>query len=236
MLELREVNKKFRGVQALDNVSLSISEGSCVAFVGDNGAGKSTLAKCVSGALNPDSGSISFRDISLSRATPESARAAGIEMVYQDLNLCRMQSAVSNIFLGREKTRGLFLDHFGMENECHNALLELGVNLPLHAPVGKLSGGQQQLVAIARALLSRPQVLILDEPTAALAIKETARVLAMVTGLKKIKITTLMISHRLPDIFAVADRIIVMRQGRVTADLLPQSTSMKELTEKIIGE
>lgn len=235
MLEMTGLHKHFRGVHAVNGVSLKMREGSVLALVGDNGAGKSTLMKCASGALRPDCGLVVFNGQDLSKAAPEAARRAGIEMIYQDLSLCPQQDVVANVFLGREKRKGLFLDSRAMTHKCQSVFSELGAELNLRSAVGRLSGGQQQSVAIARALIGKPKLLIMDEPTAALAVKETNRVLRLILQLKKSAVSVVMITHRLSDIFEVADRIIVMRHGEVTHDLLPAETDIKDLTSKILG-
>ena len=236
MLKINNVSKNFRGVEALKSVSVEIESGSVLAIVGDNGAGKSTLMKCVSGALNPDNGSIFIDDHELTHANPADSRAAGVEMIYQDLALCRMQDVVTNVFLGCEEKAGVFLKRKSMATKCANALAELEIEIPANSIVGNLSGGQQQSVAIARAMISDPKLLIMDEPTAALAAKETQRVLKSITNLKERGVTVAMITHRLADIFEIADRILVMTRGEISYDLTPEETNLVDLTSKIIGE
>lgn len=237
MLEIKNLEKHFGGVHALKDVSLKVKESEVVAVVGDNGAGKSTLMKCISGALKPDTGSIVFNGQILGQGQPFKTREAGIEMIYQDLNLCTQQDVVSNVFLGRETTLsfGGILKQKTMRTACQTALTELGIDIPLKSIVGNLSGGQQQSVAIARAMTANPKLLIMDEPTAALGVKEVQKVLKHILSLKKKGIAVIMITHRLADIFEVADRIIVMRGGEIRHELSPKKTDLKDLTAKIIG-
>ena len=236
MLQIENLSKNFRGVCALNNVSLRLNKGEVIAFVGDNGAGKSTLMKCVSGALAADTGKIFFNEHDISWSDPDVCRQVGIEMIYQDLSLCRLQNVVANVFLGREVRKGIFIDRKFMSNQCQKAFADLGINIPLTAPVGNLSGGQQQSVAIARALIANPKLLIMDEPTAALASREVQRVLEQISLLKKRGVAVAMITHRLADIFEVADRIIVMSHGQVKYNLLPGETDLKDLTFRIVSE
>ncbi len=234
MLKITDLHKSFGGVQALDGVSLDIGQAQVVAIVGDNGAGKSTLMKCVSGMHQADTGRITFNNQDVTNDTPSQSRAIGIEMIYQDLGLCGQQDVVTNVFLGKEEKKGLFLDKVGMAGKCAKAFKELGIDIPLNTATKTLSGGQQQSVAIARAIISNPKLLITDEPTAALAVKEVNKVLKHIKVLKKKGISVVMITHRLSDIFEVADRIVVMRRGKIIHDLLPKETNLQDLTCKII--
>jgi ABC-type sugar transport system ATPase subunit len=236
MLQIKNLYKNFRGLCALNNVSLDLASGVVVAIVGDNGAGKSTLMKCVSGAIRADSGEVIFNNQKLSLGSPQISRAAGIEMIYQDLSLCRLQDVVTNIFLGREEKIGFFLNRKLMSERCKAVMAELGADFSLKKTVGELSGGQQQSVAIARAMISDPKLLIMDEPTAALAAREVANVLNQITALKKRGVSVAIITHRLSDVFEVADRILVMRHGEIKHDLALEETSLKDLTSKIVAE
>lgn len=236
MLEMQNIDKRFRGVHALNDVSLGIKEKSVVALVGDNGAGKSTLMRCVTGAIHPDSGSILFQGKDLTQSSPEVSRSAGIEMIYQDLSLCRMQDIVTNVFLGREKTTRGFLDQKTMAEQCQSFFADLKIDIPLDSIVGTLSGGQQQSVAIVRAMISKPSLLIMDEPTAALAVKETQKVLGHISTLREQGVSVVIITHNLPEVFEVADRILVMRHGKIKYDLSPEETDLRDLTARILGE
>jgi ABC-type sugar transport system ATPase subunit len=235
MLKIKSVHKYFRGIHALKDVSIELDGGTVLALVGDNGAGKSTLMKCISGVINPDAGSIIFNGQDITWGDPSSCRSAGIEMIYQDLALCRLQDVVSNVFLGCEETKGFFLNKGSMARKCRITFAGLGIDIPLNSIVGSLSGGQQQSIAIARSMLSNPKLLIMDEPTAALAVKEAQRVIEHILRLKQRQVSVVMITHRLGDVFDVADRIMVMRQGEVKYDLAPHETDLKDLTSKIVG-
>lgn len=235
MLDIQSLHKHFDGVHALNDVSLALGDGIVLGLVGDNGAGKSTLMKCVSGMLCPDGGRICFNGADITGSGPAGARAAGIEMIYQDLALCRKQDVVTNVFLGREHTKGVFLDRKTMRGESNATFSELGINIPLNMLVGNLSGGQQQSIAIVRAMLSKPKLLIMDEPTASLAVKESQRVLHHITKVKERGVSVVMISHNLADVLKVANRIVVMRHGAVKYDLAAEQTNIRDLTEKIVG-
>ncbi|MEZ4754615.1 MAG: ATP-binding cassette domain-containing protein [Bdellovibrionota bacterium] len=235
MLELQNISKNFYGVKALDDVSLKLESGVVLAIVGDNGAGKSTLMKCVSAVISPDSGAISFNNQGIQSGNPASSKQAGIEMIYQDLSLCKLQDVVQNVFLGSELTKGLFLDRQSMIGQCNSVFKSLDIDIPKSSVVGSLSGGQQQSVAIARAMLRNPKLLIMDEPTAALAVKETQKVLEHILKVRDRGVSVIMITHNLQDVFEVADRILVMKQGRISYDITPQETSLEDLTGKIIS-
>ncbi len=240
LLHINELQKHYGGVHALAGVSLTVNTGEVVGLVGDNGAGKSTLMKCITGSESPDSGTITFNDAPLSFGDPHGSRRAGIEMIYQDLNLCPQHDATANIFLGREMKGSFFgvplpfLDLAEMEKRAQALLGGLNSEINIRKCVGALSGGQQQAVAIARALLFKPKLLIMDEPTAALGVKESARVLDLIRTLKKQGISIILISHRLGDIFEVADRVVLMRHGAVVEDKAISETSIGELTSRIL--
>jgi len=234
-LEIHALNKHYDGVHALKNISFSLDTGKVLGLIGDNGAGKSTLMKCVTGAEKPDAGHIHFNGQDVS-GRPHDSRLAGIEMIYQDLNLCPQLDVSSNIFLGQEiKSSSCFLNDRLMREKSREILARLNADIPVDTPVGQLSGGQQQAVAIARALLANPKLLIMDEPTAALGVREAGKVLALIQSLKANGITVIIISHRLADIFEVADRIILMRRGEIREDKPVLQTSIQEITEKILA-
>lgn len=221
-LLVRGVTKSFGAVRALDGMDFSLAKGEIHALLGDNGAGKSTLIKVLSGVISPDEGSIEVDGIRRSFADPNAARAAGIETVYQDLALALTLTPTENIFLGREISkpgvRGRVLrmiDRVEMRRQVKARLDSLGVRLPrLDTPVSTLSGGQRQAVAIARAAVWGRQILILDEPTAALGVAQTEHVLQMVEGLRANGLSVIMITHSLPEVLRVADSVTVMRFGR----------------------
>jgi D-xylose transport system ATP-binding protein len=215
VLAVHDINKRFDAVQALDGVSLDLTEGEVVALVGDNGAGKSTLIKVIAGVISADSGSITFNGQQVRIARPHDAQALGIATVYQDLALCENLNVVANLFLGTEQQRFGLLRRIAMERNARDLLRSLDVRIPdIRVPVSMLSGGQRQSVAIARALLGEPKVVILDEPTAALGVEQTAQVLALIRRLRERGLAVLLISHNLADVWAVSDRISVLRLGR----------------------
>jgi ABC-type sugar transport system ATPase subunit len=240
LLELREVRKSFGAIEALRGVTFAFDTGSVVGLVGDNGAGKSTLMKTITGVYTIDGGDIRFDGASLIGKDPGSIRQAGIEMIYQDLALARMRDVASNIFLGRELTRSVLgvklIDSKRMRAEAEAMIARLGARIPSVAQVtGQLSGGQQQSVAIARALTFNPKLVIMDEPTAALAVREVEHVLELIRSLKSHGIAVILISHRLTDVFSVCDRIVVLRQGTVIADDATRDTSMNAVVAHIVG-
>jgi len=242
LLKLTDVTKNFGTIRALHGVSLTIESGSVVAIVGDNGAGKSSLMKTVTGIYRPDAGSIDFNGTDITHAAPGDIRELGIEMIYQDLALARQQDVATNIFLGREPTRKLLglplglVDRRRIESEATQMIERLGARIPsIHTQVGFLSGGQQQSVAIARALTFQPRLVIMDEPTAALAVREVDHVLDLIRTLSSQGIAVILISHRLTDVFAVSDRIVALRQGEVIADEVTATTSMNHVVAHIVG-
>jgi simple sugar transport system ATP-binding protein len=240
LLELRDVRKSFGAIEALRGVSFSVEAGSVVGLVGDNGAGKSTLMKTITGVYAIDAGDIAFDGASLAGRDPGEIRRAGIEMIYQDLALARMRDVASNIFLGRELTRSVLgvplIDMRRMRAEAEAMIARLGARIPSVGQVtGELSGGQQQSVAIARALTFNPKLVIMDEPTAALAVREVEHVLDLIRTLKSQGIAVILISHRLTDVFSVSDRIVVLRQGAVIADDATRDTSMNAVVAHIVG-
>ncbi|WP_047864193.1 ATP-binding cassette domain-containing protein [Rubrobacter aplysinae] len=238
-IELRDIKKSFGAVQALQGVNISLAPGEVLGLVGDNGAGKSTLMKILSGAQAPDSGSILLDGKEVRFSHPRDARAEHIEMVYQDLSLCEELDVAGNLFLGREpRWGGLwgFVDRRKMHREAAEALDSLGIRIQYtDVPVANLSGGQRQSVAIGRALSFNPRVLILDEPTAALAVKEVEQVLELTQEVASTGVSVILITHRLQDLFKVCDRIAVMYEGTNVADLDTSSTSMEQLVQAIVG-
>lgn len=223
LLEVRRLRKSYGGVRALDDVSLDVQAGEILALVGDNGAGKSTLIKAISGALRPDAGEILVSGATVELRSPRDATALGIETVHQSLGLVDTLDVPQNVFLGRELRRsilGIFrqLDHAEMRRRTRALLERLNIGMPtLHEPVLRLSGGQRQAVAISRLLLGEPRLLIMDEPMAALGVDEGRKVLDLVVTLRAQGIAILMISHNLEHVFAIADRIAVMKTGRMVA-------------------
>jgi simple sugar transport system ATP-binding protein len=242
LLELNGVEKSFGAVQVLHGVNLTVRAGEVVGLVGDNGAGKSTLMKSITGVYAVDKGTITFNGQDVTSVPPGERRARGIEMIYQDLALAPQQDVANNIFLGREPTKrlwGLFpgyVDKARIDAEAQKMIDRLGVKVPtVHIPVGMLSGGQQQTIAIARALTFAPKLVIMDEPTAALAVKEVNSVLDLIAQMARDGIGVILISHRLNDVFQACSRITVLRRGNVIADLDRQQTDMAEVVSYIVG-
>ncbi|MCP4168814.1 MAG: sugar ABC transporter ATP-binding protein [Chloroflexi bacterium] len=237
-LELRGIEKHFGHVRALQGVDFDIAEAEVIALVGDNGAGKSTLIKVISGAYQPDGGEIRIDGQSVEFHNPRDSLEAGIATVYQDLALVDQRDVASNIFLGRELTRGLVLDRKGMVEETGRALNELRSDIPsVHTEVGLLSGGQRQAVAIARAINQREgmRLIVMDEPVAALGIEETRKVLRLIKRLKSQGFAVIVISHNLEHIFAVADRIVVLRRGRLVGIRQQKDVTATEIVHLIVG-
>jgi ABC-type sugar transport system ATPase subunit len=242
LLELSEVQKRFGSVTVLRGVSLAVDPGEVIGLVGDNGAGKSTLMKTITGVYAADAGTIRFDDVNLGGKSPGDIRALGIEMIYQDLALAKLQDVASNIFLGREPTKRFLgtpiriIDRSRTEREAATMIQKLGARLPsVRYVVGQLSGGQQQSVAIARALTFNPKLVIMDEPTAALAVREVEHVLDLIRELRRHSIAVILISHRLTDVFAVCDRIVALRQGTIAADEPIAKTTMNAVVAHIVG-
>jgi D-xylose transport system ATP-binding protein len=218
VLELRDISKSFGSVQALQGVDLEVRRGEVMALVGDNGAGKSTLIKCIAGIHEADSGEILFEGAPVDISTPKDAARLGIEVVYQDLALCDNLDVVQNMFLGREVHDGIFrLRDAPMEQRAAETLKSLSVTTisSIRQPVSSLSGGQRQSIAVARAVLWNSRVVILDEPTAALGVAQTRQVLDLVKRLASQGLAVVIVSHNLSDVFEVADRITVLRLGRI---------------------
>jgi ABC-type sugar transport system ATPase subunit len=219
LIGLRGVKKRFGAVQAVNGVDLDIHTGKVTALAGDNGAGKSSLIKTLSGLWEPDEGQILWEGKPVHLRSPKEAEALGITTIYQDLALCDNLDIVQNMFLGHEVVRHFTLDEGTMEARAKETLSELAVTTvrSIRQPVASLSGGQRQSVAVAKAVMSNAKLVIMDEPTAALGVSQTATVLALIKRLASRGVTVLVISHNLNDIFEVADRIAVIRLGRVVA-------------------
>lgn len=235
-LQVSGVSKRYGAVQALDGVDLAVEAGEVVALVGDNGAGKSTLVKVVSGVITPDAGTLEFEGRPVRINRPHDAQALGISTVYQDLALCENLDVVGNLFLGAEERRWSLLRGIRMERRARDLLTSLDVRIrDIAAPVAALSGGQRQSVAITRALLGDPRLVILDEPTAALGVEQTAQVLDLVKRLRDRGLAVLVISHNLADVRAVSDRIVVLRLGRNAGDFRTADTSQEAIVAAITG-
>ncbi len=235
LLELRGINKSFGPVQVLRNVDFSAYPGEVTALVGDNGAGKSTLVKCVGGIYPIDSGDYLFDGHPVSVHSPRDAGALGVEIVYQDLALCENLDIVQNMFLGRERKSGLVLDEPTMERMAGETLQRLSVRTvkSLRQLVASLSGGQRQTVAIAKAVLWNSRLVILDEPTAALGVAQTAQVLELVRQLADQGLAVVLISHNMNDVFAVADRIATLFLGQMAAEVKASDMTYTQVVELI---
>lgn len=240
ILHTENLTKRFGGLTAVDQVSIDIFPGEVVGLVGDNGAGKSTLIKMISGVYKPDDGQIVLDGKEVSFSTPLDARRQGIETIYQDLALCENLDASVNIFLGREPSKGGFgvrqVDRRLMLSEAQTVLDRLDIHIPdLRRPIREMSGGQRQAVAIARAVYWNARLMIMDEPTAALGVPEQRKVLELVRTLREQGVPVLLVSHNLQDVFAVSDRIIIMRRGKKVGDLRASETNGDQLVGLMVG-
>lgn len=234
ILKLRGVSKQFGAVQALADIELDIHAGEVVALVGDNGAGKSTLVKILAGVHQPTAGTIEFMGKPVTLDSPGKALEMGIATVFQDLSLCENLDVVSNLFLGHELSPWR-LDEVQMEVRAWTLLRELAARIPsVREPVASLSGGQRQTVAIARSLLLDPKIIMLDEPTAALGVAQTAEVLNLIERVRDRGLGVILISHNMEDVRAVADRIVVLRLGRNNGIFTAESSNA-ELVSAITG-
>ena len=242
VLRARGIDKSFGAVRVLESVDFEVGPGEVVALIGDNGAGKSTLINILTGVLRPDSGEIFFEEKRVRFATPHEARERGIETVYQDLAVAPQLDAVSNIFLGREHRRaGIlgrlgFLDGSRMRQETEDQLTDLRVRLSsLEKPLSTLSGGQRQGVAVARAVMWASKVVIMDEPTAALGVAQVEMVLDLIRRVRDTGIPVVFISHNMPHVFEVADRISVLRLGEMVAELDPATATTDDAVAAMTG-
>ncbi|MGF1619069.1 MAG: ATP-binding cassette domain-containing protein [Rhodomicrobiaceae bacterium] len=239
VLQLENISKNFGAIQALTDVSLSIREGEVVGLMGDNGAGKSTLVKIVAGNFPPSKGQIRISGNEVEFANPASAREEGIEIVYQDLALCDNLTAAANVFLGRELMKRVgpvkVLDYRAMFERAGKLFAELKSETRPRDLVKRMSGGQRQAVAIARTRLSEPKIVLMDEPTAAISVRQIEEVLNMIRRLRDHGIAVVLISHRMPDVFAVADKVVVLRRGSKVADKRKDDSSPEEVTGLITG-
>ncbi len=234
-LELVGINKSFGAVHVLHDVDLAVQPGQVTALVGDNGAGKSTLIKCIAGIHPVDSGRILFEGREVNVTSPKDAADLGIEIVYQDLALADNLDITQNMFLGRERKKGIVLDEASMEQSARETLAKLSVRTvkSVRQQVASLSGGQRQTVAIAKAVLWESKVVILDEPTAALGVAQTRQVLDLVRRLAETGHGVILISHNMIDVFEVADRITALYLGRVAADVKRSDVTHSQIVELI---
>lgn len=236
VLSIHGLSKRFGAVQALKDIEFDVHPGEVVALVGDNGAGKSTLVKTIAGVYVPDQGEIVMAGRRANITSPAESQRLGIATVHQDLALCDNLDVVGNLFLGQELRRWGMLDEVGMERESWRLLRQLSAKIPsVRIPVASLSGGQRQTVAIARSLLGDPQVVMLDEPTAALGVAQTAEVLNLVERLRENGHGVILISHNMSDVMAVADRVSVLRLGRNNGTFHVSQTTSQEIIAAITG-
>lgn len=242
VLQAHGLTKTFGSVNALAGVDMTLVPNEVVALVGDNGAGKSTLVKCLSGALEPDGGSLVLDGEPVRFGSPHEARLRGIETVYQDLALASHLDYAANVFLGREQLRGGilgalgFLDRGAMRATASAALDELEIAIRADEPLSGMSGGQRQSVAIARAAHWGTRVILLDEPTAALGVHRTAKVLELIARIRDRGTGIVLISHNMPQIFEIADRIVVLRHGRVAFEAKVAETTIEQVVGAMVGE
>jgi ABC-type sugar transport system ATPase subunit len=242
VLSLKNIVKRFGGLTAVNHVNLDIYPGEVVGLVGDNGAGKSTLIKCVSGVYRPDEGEIEFEGHPVNFSRPIDARNVGIETIYQDLALAGNLNVSANIFMGREAKKsylgGLIktLDERYMLTEAQKVLDTLDIRLPnFGLQIEKLSGGQRQAVAIARAVYWNARLMIMDEPTNNLGVPEQRKVLELIRKLKEQNVPVILISHTLPDVFAVTDRIVIMHRGHKVAEKMTGETDSQQVVQYMVG-
>ena len=239
VLELKNISKHFGAIHAVNDVSLSIEPGEVVGLMGDNGAGKSTLVKMIAGNFLPTLGEMRIDNQVVHLNHPVTARRHGIEIVHQDLALCNNLTAAANVFLGREKRVGIgpfsVLDYDYMYKRAGELFVELKSETRPRDIIKQMSGGQRQAVAIARTMLSKAKVVLMDEPTAAISVRQVAEVLNHIRQLRDQGVAIVLISHRMPDVFSVGDRVIVLRRGRKVADKRIAQSSPEEVTGLITG-
>ncbi len=239
LLELAGITKSFGAIHALAGVDFEVDRGEVVGLMGDNGAGKSTLMKIVAGNFLPSAGNIRIEGRRVEFQKPVDARMAGIEIVYQDLALCDNLSAAANVFLGREIKKRIgpfaFIDHKAIFERAARIFAELKSETRPKDLVRQMSGGQRQAVAIARTRLSDPKLVLMDEPTAAISVRQVAEVLALIKRLRDSGHAVILVSHRMPDVFEVCDRVAVLRRGSKVADKTIAKTSPEEVTGLITG-
>ena len=239
VLELINISKHFGAIQAVNDVSLTLEAGEVVGLMGDNGAGKSTLVKMIAGNFRPTHGTMRMDGKELALHRPIEARQHGIEIVHQDLALCNNLTAAANVFLGRELRKGIgplqILDYAKMYRRAGQIFTELKSETRPRDIIKQMSGGQRQAVAIARTMLSDAKIVLMDEPTAAISVRQVAEVLNLIRHLRDRGIAIVLISHRMPDVFDVSDRIIVLRRGRKVADKRIAASSPEEVTGLITG-
>jgi len=236
LIRMRNIFKKFGGIHALEDVDFDLGYGEIVGLVGDNGAGKTTLIKILSGVYRCNMGEIFFKGEKVDIKTTNDAKELGIETVHQDLGLVDNFNVAKNMFLGKEPTKLGWLNRRYMERESQSILGELGIELrSVKLIVRNLSGGQRKAIAVGKAIYAKPRIIIMDEPTAALAVKETEEVLKLMVRLKERGLSIVFISHVLQEIFSVTDRIIILKSGKKVGDMKAEETNMEEIVRLMVG-
>lgn len=241
LLEIRNVSKSFVGIKALERIDLQVNSEERVGLIGDNGAGKSTLIKIIAGIQSPSEGDIYWQGKQVNMDSPTVARELGIETIYQDLSLANNLTTANNFFLGREITRSYFgglihlLDEKAMNTRTEELLSRMNASIPTEKQVAFLSGGQRQAIAIMRVMLWKAKLIVMDEPTAALGVAERRKVLDLMNELKQHGISVLLVSHNLPDILEVTDRVYVIRRGKIVGERRTAATNEHTLIQMMIG-
>jgi simple sugar transport system ATP-binding protein len=238
VLRVEHVSKRYGAVTALTDVNLRLGKGEVLSLIGDNGAGKSTLLKIICGFQPPTTGKIILEGEEVQLKSVDHARSLGIDAVYQDLAVINQLTVYQNMFLNREKVRWPLLNSKAMRREAKERLDEMGVQIPdINAPVAQLSGGQRQAVAVARSVFSNPKILLLDEPLAAMGVKEGSLILELITQLKEQgNVSIIIIAHNYGQVLEVSDRVNMIQDGKITLDKLSSETSADELTEMVVAE
>lgn len=236
LLFLNNISRRFGAITALDSVSFSVKHGEVVALLGDNGAGKSTLVKILSGLMKPTSGTIDWCGANVVLRTAKDSRRIGIETIFQDLAVCPELTAAENIFLGREYSFLSFTKKGLMIKEAERLLKKIDSDASPTAAAKFLSGGQRQAVALARVFLGDPKLVLMDEPTAAISVRQVKEVLQLILDLKSRGVSVIVVTHRIHDAFEFADKIIVMRRGEKVADVISKDTNIEEVTSLILGD
>ena len=238
VLRVEHVSKRYGAVTALTDVNLRLGKGEVLSLIGDNGAGKSTLLKIICGFQPPTTGKIILEGREVQLKSVDHARSLGIDAVYQDLAVINQLTVYQNMFLNREKVRWPLLNSKAMRREAKERLDEMGVQIPdINAPVAQLSGGQRQAVAVARSVFSNPKILLLDEPLAAMGVKEGSLILELITQLKEQgNVSIIIIAHNYGQVLEVSDRVNMIQDGKITLDKLSSETSADELTEMVVAE
>jgi simple sugar transport system ATP-binding protein len=238
ILRVEHISKKYGAVTALTDINLRLAKGEVLGLIGDNGAGKSTLLKILCGFQPPTSGRILLEGQEVTLKSVDHARALGIDAVYQDLALVPQLTVFQNVYLNREKVRWPLLNNRAMRKEAQEHLDEIGVRIPnINAPVARLSGGQRQAIAVARSVFSNPKILLLDEPLAAMGVKEGSIILNLITQLKEQgNVSIIIIAHNYGQIIEVCDRVNLVQGGKIAFDKRADETSADELTEIVVAE